>query len=78
MAREKDIKKPAPAPAGEAQPVQPLPKYDEGMVNLRSKSGAVLIDPYTQIRFDGIPQRVIVTSWVQCQLDAGKLEVAEG
>jgi hypothetical protein len=71
----------APAPVLDVEEVkaaESAPKYDTNMVNIRSVSGGVMIDPYTLIRFEGEPQRVLITSWVQCQLDAGKLEVVEG
>lgn len=67
----------APTPVDEAQPaaapvVQPQPSYMDDMVSIRAVGG-VFIDPYTHIRFDETPQRVVVTSWVQAQIDAKKL-----
>lgn len=69
-----NIAKDPPAAVAETPEVPAAQFYQDGMVNIRSVGGR-LIDPYTNIEFDQTPQHVFVTSWVQVQLDAKKLEV---
>lgn len=37
--------------------------------------GGLMIDPFTQAHFTGVPIPAVTSEWLQMQIDAGKIEV---
>ncbi len=63
------------APAAAETPVAPAtPKVETA--KFITVTGARFIHPFTQTVFDGRPTEATLDSWIQSQIDAGKMRVA--